>query len=94
MTFVRSPLLSMYYVIKAPPIRVTNGNKIPIRNMKMVEFLKAESTSLKKKPIKLLKLIKSSPKSVRTKMKSQISFVKASIPKMITTKTKAIVGIM
>lgn len=86
--------MSRYLVIIAPPIRVTNGKTIPIRNMKMVEFLKAESTSLKKKPRVLLKLIRSSPKSARTKMNSPISLVKASIYKMMITKTKAIVGNM
>jgi hypothetical protein len=78
----------------APPIKVTSGKIIPIRNMKMVEFLKAESTFLKKKPRVLLKLIKSSPNSVRHKMNRPSSLVKAVIYKMMMTKIKAIVGIM
>jgi hypothetical protein len=86
--------LSTNYLSTAPPIKVTSGKIIPIRNMKMVEFLKAESTFLKKKPRVLLKLIKSSPNSVRHKMNRPSSLVKAVIYKMMMTKIKAIVGIM
>lgn len=58
----------------------------------MVEFLKAELTSLKKNPMVLLKLIKSSPNNKRVTMKSPISFVKDSIFTRSMKITKAIVG--
>jgi hypothetical protein len=55
-------------VINAPANAVINGKTNPNSAIMVVEFLKAPSTFLKKKPIVLLKLIRSSPKRVRVIM--------------------------
>ena len=81
-TFAKLPLLSTKAVIRAPPIFVTNGNTNPISAIKIVEFLKAESTFTKKNPMKLLKVIRPSPNYISATMKSPIALENAVISKM------------